>query len=608
MPSPEEPAAETQESVSENGAEPPSTVPTDTVPNDPADWRALLSRYPARDLVRLVQSDKKRAARMFAGFRPVPEAVRHPVVLNRLLDEVSKHPAFARLVAEGALLLAASAAAPNETTSNEAAGVAERSDIEPEPDMPLPTVSPDGNDERRNRKIKEQRATLRDREARIAALEAVVAQSIRERDAAREEAAREKEKRAHAEADRLRRDREREDERRRSAIPAPPPPVPPPVPLPGPEWGAGGDKPSARTGALLEDALSRLLSRGKHEVVATVCREALVRPGATGTKGGLASLHFLFAQALYAGGGVSEVAGAEQDRLACAAYLDAANPGEAALCFARAIAHDPKTGDKTLLARLLTLARRFGQEESVRATFLRLRASSPAAFWRLGDLLAGLGTTGAAFLPPAPAPRAVGPDETIALPTTGGVTARDIVSAVDAGDVAYVVRARGGLARLRAVAGGDGALADALIAAVAALGPGTAVPLTEPTQTVVVDASNVARHAPDPFALHAAPRVAYLVRMRDFLLERRFFPVHLIADANLRFLVDDRAAYLALVERGVVRETPGGVVADAVLISTAREHGAPLVTNDHLSEWDDARALERLGFLILPDRITLTPF
>jgi len=585
-------------------------------PADPASWRVLLSHYPARALVRLVQTDKKRAARVFAGFRPAPDVVRHPVVLNRLADEAVKNPAFARLVIEG---VEAALTAPN--------AVAEYAPVEDAMDAPAALAAPaaPSDDERRNRKIKEQRAALRDRDARIAALEAAIAQAERECGAAQAEAraARDSEKDARAEADRIRHEREREAARRAVPIvveePAPPPPKPPRPQLREAE-GAAAPAPVAAAGALLLEALRRLLSRSKHEVVATVCREALARPGgppegaSAATKSGPASLHALFAQALYAaapsGDGKNEAAGAEQDRFACSAYLDASNAPEAALCFARSLAHDPKGGDKALLARLLALARRFGQEEAVRATFVRLRASNRAAFGRLSDLLSGLGASGAAFLPssaaPAP-PHAVGPDEVIALPT-GGVTARDIAFAVDVGDVGYVVRARGGLARLRAAAGSDAALADALIASVAALGPGTAVPLTEPTQPVVVDASNVARHAPDPFALHAAPRVAYLTQMRDFLLNRRFFPVHLIADANLRFLVDDRAAYLVLVERGVVRETPGGVVADAVLINTAREHDAPLVTNDHLSDWDEARALQRLGFLILPDRITLTPF
>lgn len=380
------------------------------------------------------------------------------------------------------------------------------------------------------------------------------------------------------------------------------------------------------------EALHRLLSRNKHEIVAAVCREALEPRGPSANNGAAAAeratLHALFAQSLYAAAdGKETLAGTEQDRLAAAAYLNGANPAQAALCFARALARDPResagsntggganSADRTLLARLLALAQRFGQENAVRATFARLRVSSPAGFRRLSDLLAALGATGAAFLPPAaPAPQ-VGPDETIALPT-GAVTARALVRAVDANDETAVLRARHGLARLRsgaaasAPAGSEAAaaLVDALLAAVAGLFRSAVVPLTEPTQPIVVDASNVARHEPDPFALTSAPRVAYLLRMRDFLLQRRFFPVVLIADANLRFLVDDRTAYLDLVERGTVREMPPGVVADTALIASARELGAPLVTNDHLHDWDEARGVSRLGFAILPDRVTLTPF
>ena len=97
--------------------------------------------------------------------------------------------------------------------------------------------------------------------------------------------------------------------------------------------------------------------------------------------------------------------------------------------------------------------------------------------------------------------------------------------------------------------------------------------------------------------------------MHDFLLLRGFFPVLMVADANLRFHVDDRAAYLALIEHGLVRETLPGTTADIALIDEAKRRNAPLVTNDRLWDWgEDAQTIERLGFGIFSNGVTFASF
>jgi hypothetical protein len=181
----------------------------------------------------------------------------------------------------------------------------------------------------------------------------------------------------------------------------------------------------------------------------------------------------------------------------------------------------------------------------------------------------------------------VGPDELISLPAAGlaEITPRRLTAAVDAGDEAVVAAARQAIERLQAR---DAALAGALLSAVAALDPAARFPLAD--------------------AAAAAPRARRLIEMRDFLLERGFFPVLLVADANLRFHVDDRGAYRELVERGVVRETLPGTVADKAMIDEARERHAPLVTNDRLADWDEAAEIERIPFGIFAGRISLTSF
>ena len=68
------------------------------------------------------------------------------------------------------------------------------------------------------------------------------------------------------------------------------------------------------------------------------------------------------------------------------------------------------------------------------------------------------------------------------------------------------------------------------------------------------------------------------------------------------------AAYLALVERCMVVETPSGRSADETLIAEARERDAILVSNDRMSEWGDAaRRVERFEFTLSSGGVSLIP-
>ena len=252
-----------------------------------------------------------------------------------------------------------------------------------------------------------------------------------------------------------------------------------------------------------------------------------------------------------------------------------------------------------------------------------MRIGSPDAYRRLRGAVnggEGGGKRAATTLmdkiapPPAPGQRLFAPDDTFTLSTVAFgavvVTPRRIVEAVSGNDTAFIARVRDGLFALRLKSGKDIALADTLLESVAALDPTAILPLQQNTSNpIVVDASNVARHNPDPLSLAATPRVANLRLMRNHLLRQGFFPVLLIADASLRFHVDDRVAYMDMVERQMVQETGGGTSADETLIAEARDRVAPLVTNDRLAEWGDAaRQIERFGFAILPTGISLTAF
>jgi hypothetical protein len=378
--------------------------------------------------------------------------------------------------------------------------------------------------------------------------------------------------------------------------------------------------------------MRRLLSRGRNAVVAEVCREALLLlddSAARAMYGRRAEgvIRSLAAESLAAATDDRVSAekqrqqSEEQERLALMAFLEAGEVGSAAESWGRLVARRITVGlpitlkqnDAALLARLAALMERMDQEEAVRAAFDRVRGASP----EVTAHLQGLFTSGGKKLAPllrsltsgGISGGSIGPDEMIALPTVTGVTARRIVRAVDTGDANYIRQVRAGFLALKERGReGDAALAEGLAAAVAALNSVAACPLLQKNEPrpIVVDASNVARHDPDPLALTPRPRVVVLRQMRDYLLRRGWFPILMIADANLRYHVDDKPGYLALVEAGIVHETHG-TAADSVLIREAEELNAPLITNDRLADWGGAAArLHRLGFGFFPGGVTLT--
>lgn len=575
-------------------AESPSPVDAiapEMVPTDAAGWRRRLSQIPPRDLLRVVQEDPVRASQILSGFRATAQMLRHPLVAQRLADEALRQPKFARDLA--ALAFSAAPPPPDDKNGPEARPNA----APPAPSAGSTTAHAD--DTRLKEKLKEQRQALREKDERIAVLEAALSRSHGEQTAARAAtaAAVVEQKKAEAQLDRLRRQQERDA--RRVGQPTVPPFPPKELAKTAPAFFEISEADTPPTLTPWEEALQRLLRRDKQDTVADVCREALASGGANDPV-----LHALYAQALDKQGHVDRAR--EQHRLAVDGHLDRGDVAKAAEAFTPLLSHKPESSDVALLRRLLLLARRRNQEDVVRARFQRVRASANQAYRRLTEAIASFGGEFSALLQQPPR-KAVGPNETIALPVGGisAVSPRRLAAAVEANDDAFVSRAREGIRALRTA---DEPLAQALLDAVAGENPRALVPLTRETRAVVVDASNVARHDPDPFVLTRRPRVAHLVRVRDALLGRGFFPIVMLADASLRFHVDDRDAYAALIERGVIRETLPGTIADAALIAEARERGAPLVTNDRLEEWDEAQTVERIGFGIFGNDVSLALF
>ncbi|MES2462456.1 MAG: hypothetical protein V4671_17885, partial [Armatimonadota bacterium] len=536
---------------------------THPLPMDANEWRVYIASLSGRDLVQLAQKDKdkSRTARLFAGFRPAPDLLKNPVVLSRFVEEAQKQPKFA----EEILKLSPVSPAPAVTPSPHSR--ASSSSSETKADTTAIKA-----------KLEEHRKSLREKDERILALQSALSDAQRERDTLRTEAEAAQSARvtAEAEAERQRHRRERETRRleQKAADAAVKAADAPATAASVHEVLTPGD--NALNTALFEDAMRRLLSRGRTAVVAEVCREALLLLDdasarsaygrrAEGVIRSLAAESIAAAPSDLVSGEKQRQQSEEQERLAMTAFLEAGDVAGAAESWARLVARRISVGlpiplkqnDAALLARLAALMERMHQEEAVRAAFDRVRGASPevttqlqALFTsggkKLSPLLRSLITEGKTGV-------GINPEEMITLPGAGGVTARRIVTAVDTGDAAYIRQVRAGLLALRERSReGDTALAEGLTEAVARINPVAACPLLQKSEPrpIVVDASNVARHDPDPLALTPRPRVAVLRQMRDFLLRRGWFPILMIADANLRHHMDNKPGYLALVEAG----------------------------------------------------------
>ena len=476
----------------------------------------------------------------------------------------------------------------------------------PSPPPAVPVTAPPPpptEDPKLKEKLKALRAQLRALQVERAALEAALA--VAQREKAQAEAARAAEQ-ARRETVEAQREQERR-QRARAERHAPEPTQPKPTPLP-PSPG-----PAPLPATELDAACRRLLNRGKHPLVAELCGELLTEPTLEVALRG--TIHSLYATALAGLGKTAEAE--EQECLACDAFIGAGLLVAATEALGRAVreSDSPQLSPTELktLQRLLALGTRTGQQEEVMRVLGRLRVTAPTGFRRLQKGLQKAGKPYTDLLTLA-AGAPLSPETAVALPTAlpeaASITARRVVTAVEANEENVVRAVREGIEALRRT---NAPLADSLLEAVGTLAPSALFPLVNAnTRPIVVDASNVARYHNDPLALvvqkKAPVTLANLVAMQAYLLRRGFFPVLLIADASLRHVIDDKSRYTSLVERGVIWETAAGTEADEVLLQEAQRLSAPVVTNDRLAEWGErAQQLERLRFEIHHTGIALLP-
>lgn len=128
-------------------------------------------------------------------------------------------------------------------------------------------------------------------------------------------------------------------------------------------------------------------------------------------------------------------------------------------------------------------------------------------------------------------------------------------------------------------------------------------PAHEPgaTRRAVVDASNVAHSG------ERGARLATLLAVRDQLEEEGFEPI-IIADAALRYQIDDKPGYERLIESGELQQAPAGTEADYFVLKLAKELGAMVVSNDRFRDGgklaDEARR-RQIRFMVVAGEVLL---
>jgi hypothetical protein len=332
----------TAEATSNDAVAQPDAPPA---PLSQSEWKSRIASAPGKDLLKLVQRDKPRASRLLSGFR-APRIRKEPVVLSRVAEEAVKQPMFA---SELAGLSGRTGAPPRPQCWGSRSGCRGHgfsyrvvglwyTDDTPRT-LRLPQHwgggAPVRPDNRLREQIDKQRTALKKKKSALPRWEREAAQAKRELTTLRAEleAVRKAKESAESETANLRRRAEREA--REKGVVSREKAVGDPKPVAAPLTAQPAYSLLTTPYSLpIEEALRRLLRRGKYAAVAEVCKEAIVGGGIKEAPAmARGAVHALYAAALY-GSDEAERA-AEQDGRAVESFLDAGAVVEATESFAR---------------------------------------------------------------------------------------------------------------------------------------------------------------------------------------------------------------------------------------------------------------------------------
>ncbi len=520
----------------------------------------------------------------FAGFRVDANGYANPLVRKRLADEASRNSDFAGKLRELAATAAAAPPAPGrpapthvpqtpaaQAAGREAADVATTATYRAERDR----LKRERDEEADRRRAAEQELT----QARMDALAANVAKTDAERELAR----------VKQRAERLERKLRREEQntaelRKVVAIHG----VPTSVSKPHAEHAAPlAPERGDRTAWDFVESVRRHLDKA-HGATARQIAADVLRHSPDNSEA--LDIH---ARALEAGGD-GRAAVADLKAL-LAVQLHHANIVNAATTLTRlfAIAPDLKAAREFFVA----LGHGNVEVDAVKEIFDRFKATHADAHRSLRDGAQGDIAT-ALFAERAKS--RVGADDPLPITLPGSLgriaTGRLVVGWIDRNNAEAVAALRSALATLD----DDQKAAIAAALAIAADGDATYYRLLTRTALqgpVVVDASNVAWHGQEMIAA-PKPRMGQVLAVRRALRSRGNFPIMLVADANLPFVVDDGALARRMVADSEITLVTGGTDADEHILREAKRLRIPAVTNDYMADWDPEQEVRKLQYTI----------
>lgn len=178
-------------------------------------------------------------------------------------------------------------------------------------------------------------------------------------------------------------------------------------------------------------------------------------------------------------------------------------------------------------------------------------------------------------------------------------TALQLLNALEWNDVALIDRIRDNIARLAATQPTQEAR---IMAQIREAGLPEIV-FNGPLRPALIDGSNIANMSAERRA-----HLAYIKQARRAAWAEGYFPVYIIVDASLRYQIDHPEALLAMIDRDEIMAAPPGTAADTLLVDEATKRHAILITNDRMTEWPDAKTLEKRHVTLVRGTATLGSF
>lgn len=99
--------------------------------------------------------------------------------------------------------------------------------------------------------------------------------------------------------------------------------------------------------------------------------------------------------------------------------------------------------------------------------------------------------------------------------------------------------------------------------------------------TAVIDGANVALQER---SREGKGKVSSLIRLRQVLKDKGYRTI-IIADASLRYEIDDRDQYDNLERQGVIYQSPAGTEADYFVLRTSEIEDAVVISNDRYDKY-----------------------